>query len=1802
MKPVSNSSLPLTAVVVHVYHWDIWQGIATRLKGLQGRYTLYITLDTAAPAAKLAELQKSFPEAQVRPFANQGMDILPFLQVIPELAEKGYQQVLKLHTKKGQTDFGPVWGEALLEALIGHANYLTHMEAAFNQNPSLALAGPSAFYLSGKKLMLGNQATLDSLSQTLLQQPLPQDDWGFFAGSMFWTRPQAWQKLASWATANTAAFAGDYQQDGQWVHALERFFGLVCYTQGQAVGLLHPSQAEGEFALQVVPSGQAQINQAGTRTLGSSLKTLANIQVLFSTAGLLDAKAYQTYLMRHGLGDSLQHQIDLVQHYLLIGQYSGGRGTSLAWHLHCKNRTLAWDQLLEQQRVAGRVSIIIPVFNQLALTRQCIASLVEHTQGQDYEILLVDNGSDATTAKGLDQLATQYPQLRLVRQQKNQNFALGSNLGFAQASGEFCVFLNNDTQVTPGWLPPLIARLQQGDVYAAQPLLLYPDGSVQCMGVVFSEKSNLGYPIYQGMQPEACQAEKPRTFQAITAACMAITAKDFARGKGFDPIYINGQEDIDLCLRLKNETGKQAAYVPISKVIHHESKTQGRGKYIDQNRWVFVERCEKKIKPDDENHYQRDGISRPHWAYDRHEDSKIKAIKTEIKSTGKGNTGMKKKEPTLLKQANKAFRSSDYSLALELYQKVKPNESGLNAESYKFNIELCQKKLGIQTEETVSQKNKDFNSYNHKEELISHGSVDLSVKKGNAVILMHVYYLELVDEILKRLESADSSMDVIVTCRAEIADKLKEKFESLKRKFEIVIVENIGYDLHPFMKSLLLARQQGYELFCKIHTKRDHPAAHIGSCWRESLLDGVLPDKANISRIVDLLQSDEAVSVVGSALNYISYGRNKYDNDRFIKEILPKIKQPMPEFDFGFFTGTMFWGRTIDFDYINEYLIEYLENYNEKTAKSGDNSSIWHALERLIALPVIGKKKKIALMDYYINNEKEVSASIRIKSPDSFLKYSSELRYKAFQNRHTQRNYILLQKSSLVNPEWCFQAFEKKAPYDCYQSYLNNEIPFLSQEHKDNRITLAWGRKGLYVQSSEEDVKISLDKDFLSENILPECLVKEKPKLIPESDGILVSVICITYLHEKYIAQAIESMVQQKTNFNYEILISDDCSPDQTEEIIKKYEKKYPGKIYYIKRNNNLGTRKNVDDLIRRARGKYIAFNEGDDYWIDANKLQLQVDYLEKTPSCSLCFHQVQVVDEKDPGTIAFFPGKQLKSIFTTEDFIQRNYIQTNSLVFRKNNLGVSELNDERIMPGDWYRHTLNSISGDAHLLPLVMSVYRKHSGGIWSSQGTDLHKKWGLQEVVFFDSLDKQLNYIFSHNIFGKKYSLFKISFFHFYQTNQKKKLYELCEINLNLTNYFMVRHGIDFIMVSDLSYENFIDTLGQALSIDVIVTSYNHEQHIEQALKSILDQEGVFKVNIYVSDDCSTDATQTKIKELENRYHGRITNISPAKNLGLQKNMQQAFSYIKSNYFAICEGDDYWLDESKLRKQVCYLIENQDASMCFNWILLEYVNKGYSVPHPGQEKIPSNNIDFDYILKTAVTANFSCCMYRSSILKSIPQSYYDNPRAADWLFNLFAANEGKVGFLRDILSVYRVHDGGQWSKLTPNEQAYRRNEGYKLFSQLFPERKESIQKFVNSDMELINPALNTKRKLIVNSGNIKYNLDKVTCEFGFLTLSGWALPKERNIMLESKNYWAVILDENNNIAEHFACKTVKRADVKKALKDCSNEDCGFNVTLKIPDKTTKNHALALCFESQGINYAQIMISMRKIIAMESI
>ncbi|OOF07891.1 hypothetical protein BZG82_15950, partial [Salinivibrio sp. PR5] len=442
--------------------------------------------------------------------------------------------------------------------------------------------------------------------------------------------------------------------------------------------------------MQITEIKSSVINQSTSKNLCYSYFSLKDKYDLFSSASLINTGDYKDFLVGLGYESCVLEKIDLIKHYLLIGQFSHGRKYSLAWDSYRENGDIPWSSLVEKCRGKDLVSIIIPVHGQLEITKECVKSLYENTSGYDYEVILVDNGSDKVTENGLISLTYQYSNVRVIRQAENKNFSLGSNLGFAEAEGEYCVFLNNDTQVTPGWLAPLIARIKKNDVFAAQPLLLYPDGTIQCIGIVFNEKANIGYPIYQGLDVDYCNAQRPRLFQAITGACMAIKSKLFAQVHGFDPIYINGQEDIDLCLRLKLLTRNKAAYVPESKLFHFESKTPGRSKYRLENRYVFYHYWREMVQHDDYYFYEEDMFETVKLFFDTVNNPIIRSVKPSLTIYNRRNQSMD--SMLKIKTANTYFKEKRYEEAIEMY-KMAAQEIPDLTDYVLFNISLINLEL-----------------------------------------------------------------------------------------------------------------------------------------------------------------------------------------------------------------------------------------------------------------------------------------------------------------------------------------------------------------------------------------------------------------------------------------------------------------------------------------------------------------------------------------------------------------------------------------------------------------------------------------------------------------------------------------------------------------------------------------------------------------------------------------------------------------------------------------------------------------------------------------------------------------------------------------------------------------------------------------------------------------------------------------------------------------------------------------------------------------------------------------------------
>lgn len=239
----------------------------------------------------------------------------------------------------------------------------------------------------------------------------------------------------------------------------------------------------------------------------------------------------------------------------------------------------------------------------------------------------------------------------------------------------------------------------------------------------------------------------------------------------------------------------------------------------------------------------------------------------------------------------------------------------------------------------------------------------------------------------------------------------------------------------------------------------------------------------------------------------------------------------------------------------------------------------------------------------------------------------------------------------------------------------------------------------------------------------------------------VVSVCVITYNQEKYISQAINSVLAQQTNFPFEVVIADDCSTDDTATLCKHYQEQRPDLIRLLHRTSNLGAVPNYLETFKACKGKYVAFLEGDDYWIDPQKLQKQVDFLEANPDFAICCHNVYAVDEHGEVTRPLL--FEAPKVSTVENLCKGpDYISTPSCMVRN---GLLEEIPPWMysLPGcDWVLDILNAEHGKIRYFPEVMAAYRIHPDSVWSSKKPEEKLRTALNLV---QTIDEKLDYRFT-------------------------------------------------------------------------------------------------------------------------------------------------------------------------------------------------------------------------------------------------------------------------------------------------------------------------------------------------------------------------------------------------------------------------------------------------------------------------
>lgn len=243
-----------------------------------------------------------------------------------------------------------------------------------------------------------------------------------------------------------------------------------------------------------------------------------------------------------------------------------------------------------------------------------------------------------------------------------------------------------------------------------------------------------------------------------------------------------------------------------------------------------------------------------------------------------------------------------------------------------------------------------------------------------------------------------------------------------------------------------------------------------------------------------------------------------------------------------------------------------------------------------------------------------------------------------------------------------------------------------------------------------------------------------------------VSVLMITYNQQEYIEQAIESVLMQKTDFKFELIIGEDCSTDDTLKICQMYQQKHPSQIRLLARENNLGMARNFLATLQQCHGEYLAILEGDDLWTDPLKLQKQADFLDTHPDFAMVFTRTEFFyqDIDRPGYEMPQPGQEP---YTLESLLKSNFIPTCSVMYRQGT--VMHLPDwlNRLEMLDWPLHVLHAERGKIGFLDERMAKYRIHSAGTYSSRKITQNYKSVLK---FYNVINRYLGRTYRKAIHG--------------------------------------------------------------------------------------------------------------------------------------------------------------------------------------------------------------------------------------------------------------------------------------------------------------------------------------------------------------------------------------------------------------------------------------------------------------------
>ena len=217
--------------------------------------------------------------------------------------------------------------------------------------------------------------------------------------------------------------------------------------------------------------------------------------------------------------------------------------------------------------------------------------------------------------------------------------------------------------------------------------------------------------------------------------------------------------------------------------------------------------------------------------------------------------------------------------------------------------------------------------------------------------------------------------------------------------------------------------------------------------------------------------------------------------------------------------------------------------------------------------------------------------------------------------------------------------------------------------------------------------------------------------------------------------------------------------------------------------------------------------------------------------------------------------------------------------------------------------------------------------------------------------------------------------------------------------------------------------------MKLNVLLVTYNHSKFIKQTLDTVLFQRTDFEFNVIIADDSSTDNTVEIIREYEKKTDIPFVFLDSINNLGITKNYQRAFESCDGEYIAVIEGDDIWTNPGRLQKHVDFLENHLECVMSFNrYIVSDFEKSSFTIQPVWRANEEFQLVTSRDLAKDNFIGNFSTCVYRTSEIRRLPKELFEM-KSYDWITNIVLGKNGMIGYLSEIMNMYRIHANGTWS-----------------------------------------------------------------------------------------------------------------------------------------------------------------------------